>query len=425
MNPDLTAPGALDGFRARFEDAERRVAAFVEEAGRWQRVEREVAALGAAAERGVLHGVPLGVKDIFHVDGLPTRAGSLLPPQALAGAEASSVTRLRRAGAVVVGKTATTEFAYFQPAATRNPHDPERTPGGSSSGSAVAVASGQATLALGTQTIGSVGRPAAFCGVVGFKPSYDRVAKDGVVPLSPSLDHVGLFAPDVAWARRAAAILCGGWRQPPEPPEEAVWPVLAVPDGPYLDSCQPAGRAHFEASCRRLAAAGVSIVRQPVMADFADICARHRRIVAAEAAAVHADWFGRFGDRYRPKTAELIDTGRGIDAAVLAADLAGRAALREELEAGRRAAGADLWLSPPAVGPAPRGLGSTGDPVMNLPWTHAGLPAVVLPAGRPDGLPMGLQLAGGRWGDEALLAAAAAVERALAANGVDAVEAAS
>jgi len=311
----------------------------------------------------------------------------------------------------VVGKTATTEFAYFHPAPTRNPHHPEHTPGGSSSGSAAAVATGQAVLALGTQTIGSVGRPAAYCGVVGWKPSRGRIARDGLIPLSPSLDHVGVFAPDVAWATRAAAVLCGDWKGFVDVPPR---PVLAVPEGPYLEECEPAGWQHFDDLCRRLADAGYEIVRRPVMAGFDEISRRHRRIVAAEAAAVHRDWYARFGDRYRSRTVDLIEVGGSIAAGHLAKDLAGRTALRDELETAREAAGADLWLSPPAPGPAPRGLDSTGDPVMNLPWTQSGLPTLVLPAGRRDGLPMGLQLTGGWWGDEAMFAHARSLAAVLA-----------
>ena len=223
---DLTCPGVLDAFRLRLEAAEERIAAFVDEPARFARIASEVARLasGPASPKLRLRGAPLGVKDVFHVDGLPTRAGSRLPPEELAGPQGTAVGRLRAAGAVVVGKTASTEFAYFAPAATRNPHHPEHTPGGSSSGSAAAVAAGQCVLALGTQTIGSVGRPASFCGVVGFKPSYDRIPRDGLIPLAPSLDHVGVFAPDVAWARRAAAVLCDDWDA------DAAGAVAAGPD---------------------------------------------------------------------------------------------------------------------------------------------------------------------------------------------------
>jgi Asp-tRNA(Asn)/Glu-tRNA(Gln) amidotransferase A subunit family amidase len=413
---DLTRPGALAAFRERFAAAEERVAAFVEEAGRFDRLAAEADALAARTRRQELPlaGVPLGVKDVFHVDGLPTRAGSRLPPGELAGPEAAAVRRLRRAGALVVGKTASTELAWFAPAATRNPHHPEHTPGGSSSGSAAAVAAGQCVLALGTQTIGSVGRPAAFCGVVGFKPSYDRVPREGLIPLSPSLDHVGVFAPDVAWAARAAALLCDDWRAPRagDGRAAAARPVLGVPAGPYLEPLTPLGREHFAAVRRRLAAAGYEVREVPVMDDFAELVRRHRRLVAAEAAKVHAERFERCRELLRAPTVALIEEGRRVPSREWEAAVAGRGSLRHELDAALEEAGIDLWLTPAATGTAPRGLESTGDPVMNLPWTYAGLPVVVVPAGRRvdehgHRLPLGVQLVGRFRRDEELLAWAA------------------
>src|SRR6185436_18009180 len=152
------------------------------------------------------------------------------PSDLLQGEEAKSVTRLKEAGALIFGKTVTTEFAYFSPGPTRNPHNPEHTPGGSSSGSAAAVAAGFCHLALGTQTIGSIIRPASFCGVVGLKPTYDRISRDGVIPLSPSLDHIGLFTPDVDSAIDAARSLYRDWDEPNEVLRK---PILGIPDGPY------------------------------------------------------------------------------------------------------------------------------------------------------------------------------------------------
>ena len=151
------------------------------------------------------------MKDIFHVKGFLTRAGSGLPVDLLTGPEAESVTQLKQAGALILGKTVTTEFAYFAPGPTRNPRNPAHTPGGSSSGSAAAVGAGLCPLALGTQTIGSILRPASFCGVVGFKPSFGRISSAGVIPFAVSLDHIGFFTQDVAGATLAAAVLCKNW----------------------------------------------------------------------------------------------------------------------------------------------------------------------------------------------------------------------
>src|SRR3972149_2199567 len=184
----------IDQFEELYKIKEPRIHAFLPEAGRSARLQREAGALdrklGKQAKHSPLFGLLLGVKDIFHADGFPTQAGSRLPTRALRGPKAASVTLLHKAGMLIAGKTVTTEFAYFSPGPTRNPHNTAYTPGGSSSGSAAAVAAGLVGLALGTQTIGSTTRPASYCGVVGFKPSLGRISTAGVIPLAKSLDHV-------------------------------------------------------------------------------------------------------------------------------------------------------------------------------------------------------------------------------------------
>ena len=404
----------LDRLEALFAVREPEVRAFMPEERRFERLRRESAELARRwpeeAQRPPLFGVPVGVKDIFHVDGFETRGGSRLPARELAGPEAASVAALKAAGALILGKTVSTEFAFFAPGPTRNPWNLEHTPGGSSSGSAAAVAAGLAPLALGTQTIGSILRPAAFCGVVGFKPSYERISRDGVIPLAPSFDHIGFFTPDAAGAAKAAAVLCRVWR-PAAPPRKA---RLGVPEGPYLERAAGEGLVHFREVCRRLAAAGHEIEPVPAMADFGEIVERHFRATAAEAAHVHRDWFARYGELYHQKTVELIERGQSVTDDELARDLEGRVELRNALTSLMDEHRLDLWLSPPALGAAPRGLDSTGDPVMNLPWTHAGMPAVCLPAGRnAAGLPMGLQIAARWWADEDLLAWAGELEGAV------------
>jgi Asp-tRNA(Asn)/Glu-tRNA(Gln) amidotransferase A subunit family amidase len=407
--------GALSSLLAdlarRFAAVEPRLQAFVEEEGRFERLRHQARELEERwpdpAARPPLYGVPVGVKDVFHVDGLPTAAGSALPPEALAGPEAVVVARLREAGALVLGKTATTEFAYFAPAATRNPHHPEHTPGGSSSGSAAAVAAGLVPLALGTQTLGSVLRPAAFCGVVGFKPSYDRVPRQGLIPLAPSFDHVGWLTTDAAGAALAAAVLLPDLEAPPPAP---TLPTLAVPVGPLLARTTAAGRDRFAAALDGLRGAGVRVLEVPALADLIEIEERHRELTAHEAAVAHGRWYAKHGSLYRTATLELLERGRRVSAERAAEIRAGREPLRRRLDQQRTAAGAGLWACPAAPGPAPHGLSSTGDPALNLPWTHAGLPAITLPCGRVDGLPVGLQLVGPFYGDGALLAAAGALE---------------
>jgi Asp-tRNA(Asn)/Glu-tRNA(Gln) amidotransferase A subunit family amidase len=404
----------LDRLEELFAQREPEVLAFLPEDGRFERLRREAEALAKRwpdpGHRPPLFGVPIGIKDIFHVDGFETRGGSRLPPEVLAGPEAASVTALKEAGALILGKTVSTEFAYFAPGPTRNPWHPEHTPGGSSSGSAAAVAAGLAPLALGTQTVGSLLRPAAFCGVVGFKPSYERISRDGVIPLAPSYDHVGFFTPDVAGAERAASVLCREWR----PAATARRPRLGSPEGPYLERAAGEGLVHFREVCHRLAGAGYEIETVPALEDFGEIVERHFRVLAAETARVHRDWFARFGTLYDRRTAELIQRGQAVTDDQLARDLDHREGLRAVLTDLMETRGIDLWISPPALGVAPRGLDSTGDPVMNIPWTQAGMPAVCLPAGRnAAGLPMGLQVAARWWADEALQAWARGLEETL------------
>ncbi len=308
---------------------------------------------------------------------------------------------------MVLGKTVTTEFAYFAPGPTRNPHHPGHTPGGSSSGSAAAVAAGLAPTALGTQTIGSINRPAAFCGVVGFKPSFGRIPTQGVIPLSASYDTVGFFTQEVEATRLVASILLADWR----PAALSHKPVLGVPVGPYLEMASTEGRAHLDRVVDQLRRADFRVVEVPAMPDYFEIAERHHRVLAAEAAEVHQEWFGEFEPLYHPKTAELIRRGQAIGPTELTAARAGGRELRAELSRLMEQAGLHVWLSPSAVGPAPEGLESTGDPALNLPWTHAGLPTLSLPTGRSDGgLPLGTQLTGGWQQDEQLLEYAASIE---------------
>ena len=393
----------LKAVQERFESVEPEVEAFVEGTVDFGRLAEAAARLEAThpdpGERPPLFGLPVGVKDIFHADGFETRAGSAVPPDALAGAEASTVSALREAGALVMGKTVTTEFAFFDPGPTRNPHDPAHTPGGSSSGSAAAVAAGLCPLALGTQTIGSVARPAAFCGVVGVKPSYGRLPMDGVIPVAPSVDYVGFFTQDVPSARLAASLLDPEWGPLPEVEP----PRLGAVAGPYLEQAEDRAVAAFEAQLERLEAAGRPVDRLVAFPDIEAVNDRHNELVAAETAISHDEWYPEYGDRYGPELRSLIERGQSVPAGDLAEARAGRTELREQLEATMDDAGVDVLLSPSAPGPAPEGLDSTGDPVMNLPWTHSGLPTVTLPAGTVDGLPVGLQCAARFGFDEWLL----------------------
>jgi len=419
---DLGFEEVLDSLERRIVERDGEIQALLPEANRVQRIRREAEVMQGrfpnASNRPALYLVPVGVKDIFQVDGFLTHAGSRLPAEALAGPEADAVRQLRGAGALVLGKTVTTEFAYFAPGPTRNPHNPEHTPGGSSSGSAAAVAAGLAPLALGTQTIGSILRPASFCGVVGFKPTYGRVSTGGVIPLAPSLDHVGWFTQDVSGSALAAAVLCSNWSAAPAIGR----PSLGIPDGPYLQHADGEARRAVEAVAEDLRLQGYEVRRVDLFPDFEEIARRHRLILAAEAARVHAEWFRLYGSLYHEKTADLIRAGQAIDEADLAAAQAARRKLRQSMGDLMQSKSIDVWMAPAAAGPAPRGLESTGDPVMNLPWTHIGFPAIALPcATSASGLPIGLQLVATHGADERLLACAAEIERHLSSDRTPAV----
>lgn len=412
---ELSISDYVDHLEARFQEVEPLIEAFVPEPDRFARLRRDAATLleryPAPESRPPLFGIPVGVKDIFHVKGFTTRAGSQVSPELLQGPEAAVVTALRNAGALILGKTVTTEFAYFAPGPTRNPHNPAHTPGGSSSGSAAAVAADLCPLALGTQTIGSIIRPASFCGVVGYKPSYDRVSREGIIPLAPSLDHAGFFTRSAAGMVRVAALFCADWQTPVLPSQ----PVFAAPSDPYLGRADAATQEWFNQIVERLSAQGYEVIPLPVFDDIDTLETVHRSLVAAEAAEVHRHWFAAEDHNYRAETAALLTKGAMIPEELVAAARAGREQLRAQLQEQMDRHGVDLWLAPAAVGPAPAGLERTGDPIMNLPWTYAGLPALTLPAGTIDDLPMGLQLVGRWYKDEVLLGIAQQIEAFLQA----------
>jgi len=396
----------------RLETLDSRIEAMLPEPERRRRLRSEAKSLQTRypepASRPPLYGALVAVKDIFHVSGFVTKAGSVIPPELFAGPEATCVRMLRDAGALILGKSVTTEFAYFEPGPTRNPHNLSHTPGGSSSGPAAAVAAGLCSLSIGTQTIGSVIRPAAFCGVIGFKPTLYRIATEGLVYFSRTLDQIGFFTQDLAGAELAASVLCESWKPAPAP---ATLPVLGVPIGPYLQQTEPEGLEAFEQHLSKLEARGCKIKQVPALSHIADLNTLHRRMVFAEFAREHAKIYAIHAPRYRKRTAEIIEIGKTVSEQELASAKANCSALRQDLETTMARADIDLWVTPSALGPAPEGIHATGDPNMNLPWTHAGMPAITLPAGKAkNGLPLGLQFVAPFGADEKLVAWCRALE---------------
>ncbi len=367
------------------------------------------ARMATGAAPGPLQGVPFGIKDIIDVAGLPTSAGSKRGMIACAERDAPVVASLRAAGAIILGKTVTTPYAWIDPPSTTNPWNPAHTPGGSSSGSAAALAAGMCLGALGSQTGGSLTRPASFCGVASLKPTVGRLSTEGVLPLAKSLDHPGPLAKT---ARDLATI----WRSLTSGDQ-----VLVPLDRPprlgrlrdvfdrYADLEAREAMTVFTKQIRK-AGARVNTLQLPP--SLTGIHEWHRIIMAAEAAAAHLLRRGHFPDDYPPRITELLVVGEETPATLYIRAIEHQARAKREFNA--CFAGFDALITPAARGAAPD-LSTTGDPVMNSPWSYLGLPTVSIPVALSEaGLPLGLQLIGPPNGESALLAAAIWCEEALA-----------
>jgi Asp-tRNA(Asn)/Glu-tRNA(Gln) amidotransferase A subunit family amidase len=362
--------------------------------------------------RPPLYGILLGVKDLLNVDGLPTRCGSAVPPEIFAGPESTVVRTLRTHGALVFGKTTLDEFAYVEPASTRNPVNPAHSPGGSSSGSAAGVGAGFFPLGIGSQSTRSLIGPAAFSGVVGFKPTHGRVPTDGLTYLAPSLDTIGFFAQDTAGVHLAAALAVPDWVRP-DPPE---LPRIGVPAGCFLEPVSGEPSRVFEAQLESLRWAGYEI-REVFFYTREDLKALHRQVMnllRGEMARVHSTWFRDHGSLYRPGTARAIEKGREIPESELARAREAQQTIREAVTRLMDDHGIDLWTCPSSNGPAPRGDRPTGYGAMTAIWSAAGMPCISLPgAATASGLPLGLQLIGRHGADELLVDWARFIHRKL------------
>ena len=366
----------------------------------------------AAGGASDLEGVPIGVKDIIATAGVPTQMGSPIYAGAVPDIDAACIDRLARAGGIVLGKTVTTEFAFMQPGKTRNPWHPAFTPGGSSSGSAAAVALGQAPAAIGTQTNGSMIRPAAYCGVVGFKPGKGVLPFAGVHQFSSTLDTLGVFARTVADCALLAGAMAGEGAIARSPPPRETAPALALlAEFPWV-AASSEQRDALDAATGRLRAAGARVTSIALPPECGDAPAQLRRIMLHEAARELGPLQQRDRHRMSAKLNAAIDEGRAIDDGVYADLLVRRNGMIAALT--RWMTGFDAVLTPPAPGAAPEDLTQTGDPSCCTLWSLAGFPALCLPiALSPKGLPLGLQLAAparrensllavGRWCEERL-----------------------
>lgn len=378
-----------------------------------------------AGHRGPLWGIPIGIKDVFDVAGMPTQAGSPLRKNHRATDDAFAVRKLREAGAIVLGKTVTTEFACFDPPPTRNPWNTSHTPGGSSSGSAAALSLGMCLGALGTQTGGSIIRPASYCGVYGLKPTFGRVSFAGVVGVTTHLDHAGPMARSV----RDLAILFEAMAgcDPGDPltsrrvvPRclEAVEAGIAQAPrlgrlGPYFfDEADESIATTTDAALAHLKSTGASITAGKLPDSFARVREMHRRIMVVEALAMHRETFPSRRDEHGPNIASLLDEGLRVSAVDYADAVRHQKCFLHEILAAFE--NVDV-LAMPATDCAAPLCDSTGSPKFQSPWSYSGLPAVTIPCGlTKDGLPVGLQLVGRPFQEDALLAVAAWCEERLA-----------
>jgi amidase len=372
---------------------------------------REARRADAAGRPGPLHGLPVGVKDVIDTADLATERGSPVFAGRRPESDEACVASLRRAGGVVLGKTVTTELAFYFPGRTRNPHDPSRTPGGSSSGSAAAVAARMVPAALGTQTAGSLVRPAAYCGVVALKPSHGLLPLGGVSPFAPSLDTLGVMTRS---ASDLTLLMAGlGAVLPPVPVPARLRVGLCRTEA--WDATLPASREAVARAAQALAAAGAEVT--DVEERFQGLSDAQRTVMAAEGAVTLGPLRAAHGARLSPQLRAILDEGDAVSPAALATAraLAGEARARLPALFGRF----DFLLGASTTGEAPPGLDSTGDPALNRIWTLLGLPCVQLPAGRgPAGMPVGVQLVGPPDGDSALCAAAVLAERSLLEAGL-------
>ncbi|HSC97196.1 MAG TPA: amidase [Burkholderiales bacterium] len=366
----------------------------------------------SGAPIGPLHGVPAGIKDIFDTADMPTEDGTVLHAGRTPAADATAVARLRAAGAVIMGKTVTTELATYSPGKTRNPHNAAHTPGGSSSGSAAAVACGMVPLAIGSQTNGSVIRPAAYCGVYGFKPTHGLISRHGALKLSRALDHVGVFARSIEDIAAACEELIAhdehdsdtrpraripftkiAGEEPPLPPR------LALVKTPLWDRTEPETREAFQ----ELAAHLGDRVEEFSLTDSArEVLQWHRTVMEAEMAANLAAEYEKGRDKLSDSLRAQLERGRQVSAYDYQAALARVPQVIEGLS--RIFDRYDAILTPSAAGTAPPGLESTGDPMFCTLWTFAGMPALNLPLMQGEnGLPLGVQLVGPRYDDARVL----------------------
>jgi Asp-tRNA(Asn)/Glu-tRNA(Gln) amidotransferase A subunit family amidase len=359
---------------------------------------------------GPLHGIPLGVKDVLDTADQPTGYNSPIWTGHQPRADAAPVAWAREAGAVIIGKTVTTEFATRTPGPTTNPHDPTRTPGGSSSGSAAGVAAGFFPLAYGTQTAGSVIRPAAYCGVVGYKPTYGIINRHGMKLMSESLDTIGIMARGVADCALLGGVLSG--LDLGDPDAKAPAPKVGMCWTSMQDRAGPETVALMDSVATKLSKAGATVTPHALPPAYAGMEDAHKVVMNAEAARAMGWELANHREKLSPTLRENLEWGAAQTGAALAEARATFRTLQDGFPAAMD--GVDILVTPAAPGEAPKGLAWTGDAAFNLIWTSLHVPCVTVPAGTgPNGMPLGIQIVGARGADAAVLAWAAWVAAAI------------
>lgn len=373
---------------------------------------------------GPLHGIPVAVKDIFATADMPTGWGTPIHAGQRLPYDAAVVERLRAAGAIIVGKTVTTEYAHARAGKTRNPYAPGHTPGGSSSGSAAAVADRMVPLAIGTQTAGSILRPAAYCGVLGFKPSFGAISRHGTMPVSRDLDHVGVFGRSLDDILLLCRVLIGPDGRDPDclgipgleySSEVAQPPRFAFVPTPYWDEVEPQAQAALAQSLERWAAAGATVTEVPLPSVFEDYLDTLDVLMTCGMAAHHGTDYDHHREALSPALRQTIERGRSYSGLAYAA--ARRAVVDYSVALAPLFDRYDALVTPVTTGVAPAGLENTGSFKFCAPWSICGVPALSLPVGQGErNLPLGLQLLGGRGQDKRLLTIARWAINQLGAN---------
>lgn len=347
------------------------------------------------------YGIPIGIKDLFVVDGFETKCGSFLPSELFLGEEAEIVKLLKSKGFLIAGKTVTTEFAFSEPNETVNPHNINYSPGGSSSGSAAAVSFGFIPVAIGTQTIGSISRPASYCGVIGFKPTYGKISTKGVIPFSPSVDTIGFFTQDIDGMIFLIKNIFENYSES----SNLKQPTIGIPVGSYLAQTSKNIKENFYSNVEKLKQKGYLIKEVDLFGDIDLINKNHRIIIAKEFSNVHKNWAELHFEKYREGSQNLIIEGTKLSIDDLNNSLKEKNILQKKYEDISDLHNIDIWISPSTTTLPPEFLmKSTGSPLMNLPWTNLRVPTITIPCGtNENNLPFGLQIAGKYNKDEILL----------------------